>query len=64
MGKDKLKRFSEIKTFENVIQPKLDYNSVDYLLKGNWSDVFKNKSTYKYMKKTIVDVQCLIACVF
>ena len=42
MGKDKLKRFSEIKTFENVIQPKLDYSSVDFLLKGKWSDVFKN----------------------
>ena len=30
MGKDKLKRFSEIKTFENVIQPKLDYSSVHH----------------------------------
>lgn len=40
MGKDKLKRFSEIKTFDNVIQPTLEYHSKDHILKGNWDKEF------------------------
>ena len=44
MGKDKLKRFSQILTFDNVIQPKINFFSKDYDLKGNWSTVFNNKN--------------------
>jgi len=42
MGKDKLKRFSQIMTFGNVIQPKINFYSNDDNLKGNWSTVFNN----------------------
>ena len=44
MGKDKLKRFSQILTFDNVIQPKINFHSKDDDLKGNWSTVFNNKN--------------------
>ena len=35
MGKDKLKRFSQLKTFKNVIQPHTNYLSKDDPVKGN-----------------------------
>ena len=44
MGKDKLKRFSQILTFGNVIQPKINFHSIDDDLKGNWSTVFNNEN--------------------
>ena len=44
MGKDKLKRFSQILTFGNVIQPKINFHSKDDDLKGNWSTVFNNEN--------------------
>ena len=44
MGKDKLKRFSQILTFGNVIQPKINFHSNDDDLKGNWSTVFNNEN--------------------
>ena len=44
MGKDKLKRFSQILTFGNVIQPKINFHSDDDDLKGNWSKVFNNEN--------------------
>ena len=44
MGKDKLKRFSQILTFGNVIQPKINFHSDDDDIKGNWSTVFNNKN--------------------
>ena len=44
MGKDKLKRFSQILTFDNVIQPKINFRSEDDDFKGNWSTVFNNKN--------------------
>ena len=34
MGKDKLKRFAEMQTFERVIQPEINYHSPDFNLKG------------------------------
>ena len=45
MGKDKLKRFEEMKSFERVFQPSFDeFFNKDYFLKGNWNlDVFKNE---------------------
>lgn len=44
MGKDKLKRFSQILSFDNVIQPKINFHSDDDDLKGNWSTVFNNEN--------------------
>lgn len=43
MAKNKLKRFSENKTFENVVQPTREEMINDFPLKGNWNkDFFKN----------------------
>lgn len=43
MGKNKLKRFAENKTFDNVFQPKRDEMISGFELKGNWNrTVFKN----------------------
>jgi tRNA (guanine-N7-)-methyltransferase len=44
MGKDKLKRFSQILTFGNVIQPNINFHSDDHDIKGNWSTVFNNEN--------------------
>ena len=42
MGKDKLRRFAAIKSFENVIEAKPE---VDFLLKGSWQkNFFKNNN--------------------
>ena len=44
MGKDKLKRFEENKTFPNLYEPSYaEVYKKDYLLKGHWSQkVFGN----------------------
>lgn len=43
MGKNKLQRFEEIKTFSRFFQPEVDFNSPDSDLKGTWAEtVFKN----------------------
>ncbi len=44
MGKDKLRKFAEIKTLPNVLEPGMDESfNVDYRLKGRWKqDFFKN----------------------
>jgi tRNA (guanine-N7-)-methyltransferase len=43
VGKNKLKRFEEIKTFGNVFQPTIDFHSPDHELKGKWNEkVFLN----------------------
>ena len=43
MGKDKLKRFAEIETFDNVIQPSMEEVLTGFSLKGNWhKEHFKN----------------------
>lgn len=44
MGKQKLKRFAEIATFDNVVEPEMAYIlTQDHELKGNWnSHFFKN----------------------
>ena len=46
MGKNKLMKFAQMATFENVIQPRLDeVLNKDYKLKGNWNTViFKNNN--------------------
>lgn len=43
MGKDKLRRFAEMETFQRVFQPTVDYHSPDHELKGYWNEkVFFN----------------------
>ena len=45
MGKDKLKRFAEIETFQNVIQPSMEEVLNGFNLKGNWhKEHFKNEN--------------------
>ena len=47
-GKDKLKRFSQLKTFKNVIQPQTNYLSEDDPVKGNWYNIFGNRKPNNY----------------
>ena len=42
MGKDKLKRFAEISTFDNVFQPSVNNFKPSIDLKGKWNTVFNN----------------------
>jgi len=43
MGKDKLKRFAEVESFDNVIQPSMEELKAGFSLKGNWrKEFFKN----------------------
>lgn len=45
MGKDKLKRFAEMKHFENVFQPSMEEVKEGFQMKGKWhSDFFKNEN--------------------
>ena len=45
MGKNKLRKFSEMENFENVIQPETYHLTNDISLKGKWNkDFFKNKN--------------------
>ena len=44
MGKDKLKRFSEIASFQNVFQPNVNNFISSIELKGKWHDVFENSN--------------------
>ncbi|HNW56479.1 MAG TPA: tRNA (guanosine(46)-N7)-methyltransferase TrmB [Bacteroidales bacterium] len=46
MGKNKLARWSELGSYDNVIQPKIgDITSQDHPIKGRWNkDMFKNEN--------------------
>lgn len=45
MGKDKLKRFEEIKTFKNVFQPSMEELKKGFEVKGKWNlEYFKNNN--------------------
>ncbi len=45
MGKNKLERFAELGTFNNVIQPETGIFGKSHPIKGGWKkDVFKNKN--------------------
>ena len=44
MGKDKLKRFSELNKFENVIQPEIKYDDSHHIIKGKWNEEFNLKN--------------------
>ena len=41
-SKNKLKRFNENETFDNVIQPTRDEMTTDFKYKGKWNEFFKN----------------------
>ena len=54
MGKDKLQRFAENKTFENLFQPSYDeVLNKDYKLKGKW-----NKIYFKNTNPVILELGC------
>ncbi len=40
MGKNKLRKFAEINSFSNVIQPQSHHNIKHFELKGNWKEAF------------------------
>jgi len=44
MGKDKLKRFAEVETFDNVFQPSFDDIDKDFRLKEKWNEEFNNNN--------------------
>ncbi|MBT4679571.1 MAG: tRNA (guanosine(46)-N7)-methyltransferase TrmB [Flavobacterium sp.] len=44
MGKDKLKRFSELNTFTHVLQPLVNEIKPAHKIKGNWNLEFKNEA--------------------
>ena len=45
MAKNKLRKFSEMDTFKNVVQPKSTFLDQDIDLKGRWNkDFFKNNN--------------------
>lgn len=45
MGKDKIRRFNENKTFDHVVQPNRAEAMEDFALKGKWNqDFFKNNN--------------------
>ena len=54
MAKHKLERFAQLKTFNNVIEPKFaDIFNKDHTLKGNW-----NKSFFKNSNPVVIEVGC------
>ena len=53
MGKDKLKRFAEIETFQNVIQPSMEEVLNGFPLKGNW-----NKKHFKNDNPIVLELGC------
>lgn len=46
MGKNKLARWTELKSFDNVIEPEIaDVSGKDHQIKGRWNkDIFKNEN--------------------
>ncbi|MEG0187042.1 tRNA (guanosine(46)-N7)-methyltransferase TrmB [Algoriella sp.] len=53
MGKDKIKRFNENKTFDNVVQPTRDEAINNFALKGNW-----NKEFFKNDNPIVLELGC------
>ena len=53
-SKNKLKRFKENETFQNVVQPtREEVVSGDFYLKGNW-----NKDFFKNDKPIVLELGC------
>ena len=54
MGKDKLKKWAEIESFQHVIQPEFDeIFKKDYILKGNWS-----KNQFQNQNPIVLELGC------
>lgn len=53
MGKDKIRRFNENKTFQNVVQPTREEAINEFALKGNW-----NKEFFKNDKPIVLELGC------
>ncbi len=54
MGKDKLKRWAELESFQHVIQPEFDeIFRKNYILKGNWS-----KNQFKNQNPIVLELGC------
>ena len=53
MGKDKIRKFAENKTFNNVIQPTREEVMSNFLYKGNWKEKF-----FKNDNPIIVELGC------
>ena len=53
MGKDKIRRFNENKTFDNVVQPTRDEAINNFALKGNW-----NKEFFKNDNPIVLELGC------
>ena len=53
MGKDKLKRFAEIETFHNVIQPSMEEVLNGFPLQGNW-----HKNHFKNDNPIVLELGC------
>ena len=53
MGKDKIRRFNENKTFQNVVQPTRDEAINNFALKGNW-----NKEFFKNDNPIVLELGC------
>ena len=52
MGKNKLKKFSQLNSFQNVIQPNTNYFQKEHHIKGSWNEIFKNQ------KPIILELGC------
>lgn len=53
MGKNKLKRWAEMKTLPNVFEPTVTFQSTDDVLKGNW-----NKTFFKNDNPIVLELGC------
>ena len=53
MGKDKIKRFNENKTYDKVVQPTRDEAINNFALKGNW-----NKEFFKNDNPIVLELRC------
>ena len=53
MGKDKIRRFNEHKTFQNVVQPTREEAINEFALKGNW-----NKEFFKNDNPIVLELGC------
>ncbi len=53
MAKNKLKRFSQINAFSNVIQPEVKYPCKDFSLKGRW-----NKDYFHNAAPVVLEIGC------
>ncbi len=53
MAKHKLQRFAEIETFDNVLQPRINFPMTDHEMKGKW-----NSNFFKSDKPIVLELGC------